>query len=93
MTAPITDTWSVVGRLGIQRSRTDANSSAITVGGRALGIQSSDSAVSAKFGLGVQYDFTPRIGLRGEWERYRVPDSIGGKMDWDLYSVGGIFRF
>ena len=40
-------------------------------------------------GIGLKYDFTGRIGLRGEWERFvDVGDSGAGEFDVDLFSVG-----
>lgn len=39
-----------------------------------------------KFGAGVQYMFTPYLGVRGEWERYRVSDGVN-----DHGNVDGVF--
>src|SRR5687767_15722534 len=39
------------------------------------------------FGLGVQYDFTPKIGLRAQWQRYNTDEEI------DLFTIGGIWKF
>ena len=46
-----------------------------------------------KFGLGVQYDFTRALGLRGEWERYRVDDAVGNKGDIDVAMVSLVYTF
>jgi OOP family OmpA-OmpF porin len=46
-----------------------------------------------KFGFGVQYDFTPALGLRGEWERYRINDAVGNKGDIDMLLVGLVYTF
>lgn len=46
-----------------------------------------------KFGLGLQYDFTDRFGLRGEAERYRIDDAVSNKGDIDLFSLGFVYRF
>jgi OOP family OmpA-OmpF porin len=50
-------------------------------------------AADLKFGVGLQYDYTPRYGMRLEAERYRVDDSVGNKGDIDLLSAGILFRF
>jgi len=46
-----------------------------------------------KFGFGVQYDFTDSLGLRGEWERYRVNDAVGNKGDIDMLLIGLVYTF
>jgi OOP family OmpA-OmpF porin len=39
------------------------------------------------FGFGVQYDFTPKIGLRAQWQRYNTDEEI------DLFTIGGVWKF
>jgi len=46
-----------------------------------------------KFGVGLEYMFTQRFGMRLEGERYRIDDSVGNMGDIDLYSAGVLFRF
>ncbi|HXM82966.1 MAG TPA: OmpA family protein [Burkholderiales bacterium] len=46
-----------------------------------------------KYGFGVQYDFTQALGLRGEWERYRINDAVRNKGDIDMLSVGLVYTF
>jgi OOP family OmpA-OmpF porin len=46
-----------------------------------------------KFGLGLEYDFTPMFGLRAEGERYRFNDAVRNKGEVDYLSVGFIVRF
>jgi len=43
--------------------------------------------------VGLQYDFTERLGIRAEAERYRVSDAVTGKDNVDLFSIGLVFRF
>jgi OOP family OmpA-OmpF porin len=52
-----------------------------------------ENEASYKYGLGLQYDFTPSLGLRGEWERYRVNDAVGNKGDIDMFSIGLVYIF
>jgi hypothetical protein len=40
------------------------------------------------FGLGVNYNFTRNLGVRAEWERFKLDDA-----DADLISVGIVWRF
>jgi OmpA-OmpF porin, OOP family len=46
-----------------------------------------------KVGVGLEYMFTHRFGMRLEGERYRIDDSVGNMGDIDLYSAGVLFRF
>jgi OOP family OmpA-OmpF porin len=50
-------------------------------------------ATNYKFGGGLQYDFTPSLGMRLEAERYRINDAVGNKGDINLYTVGLVYRF
>ena len=55
----------------------------------------SHSDVNAKLGVGAGFDFTPNFGVRVEWERFFQvgDDSVGGKSDLDLLSIGIVVRF
>src|SRR5713226_3184589 len=46
-----------------------------------------------KLGIGVQYDLTKSLGLRGEGERYRINDAVGNHGDVYVYSVGLVYMF
>lgn len=47
-----------------------------------------DSYNEVMVGLGAQYHFTPQVGARVEWERYKDDDS-----DTDLLSTGIVLSF
>jgi OOP family OmpA-OmpF porin len=46
-----------------------------------------------KYGLGLQYDFTPEIGVRGEWENYHLQEAIAAGADISLFSLSVVYRF
>jgi OOP family OmpA-OmpF porin len=57
-------------------------------------VTESDNGVSPMGGIGLKYDFTKRIGIRGEWERFvDVGGSAAGESDVDLLSVGVVVWF
>ena len=89
---PLGNNFSIFGRLGLVWSETKVNLTGVGPGGVAS-ISSKDDDFSWKGGLGVGYDFTNQLGVRGEWERYRVSDGTGGKGDVDLFSVSLRFKF
>ena len=73
---PVANQFSVFGKLGFAMWDVDA------------GVFGSDDGTDLTFGLGVQYDFTPKLGLRGQWQRYDVSDA-----DADVFSVGVVYKF
>ncbi len=79
-TIPLSESFSAIGRVGVFNGKSTDLTGA------------SDRGTSYKYGLGVQYDFTRQVGLRGEWERYRFK-SFGDHVDRDMLSVGVNYRF
>ncbi|MFL6573839.1 MAG: OmpA family protein [Burkholderiales bacterium] len=53
----------------------------------------SKNAFNYKFGLGAQYDFTPALGLRADWENYRVDDAVGNKGNINTFMLGLVYLF
>jgi OOP family OmpA-OmpF porin len=79
---PVTKEFSFTGRIGLFRWDSDGSCSGV------IELSESDSGTDLTFGVGIRYDFTQSVGLRGEWERFDVDDS-----DIDLLSLGLIFKF
>jgi OOP family OmpA-OmpF porin len=77
-TLPINDKFSVYGKAGFARGEIKATGS-------------SDDSVELTYGIGVQYNFSPVFGIRGEWQKY--PDVGNGATDVDVMSVGVVYRF
>lgn len=92
---PFTEKFSAFGRVGLLYTQgkdrfTGANAGA---GVAAANSNPKKSEANYKYGVGLQYDLTRALGLRGEWERYRVNDAVGNKGDVDMLSVGLVYRF
>jgi len=95
---PIGKDFSVFGKLGTIYSTTTVDlttSGAVTLAGASANRKKSEWNVT--YGLGLQYDLTKTISLRGEWERF---DGLGnngtnstGERDFNMYSVGLTFKF
>jgi OOP family OmpA-OmpF porin len=80
-TAPISERFAIIGRLGAYRSHVEA-SGATTSGAH---------NTSFTWGLGVQYNFSRAFGLRAEWQHF--PDiGDGGPDDIDYFSLGLVLR-
>jgi hypothetical protein len=72
---PIANRLSVFGKLGFAMTTVEA-----------AGVDDDDTDLT--FGVGLQYDLTPKFGIRGQWQRYQ-----GEGDDADVMSVGIIYRF
>lgn len=70
---PFGQGFSVFGRIGIQNTQSKV---ALTGTGSVNVLTSSVSETrrGRKSGVGVGYEFARGIGVRGEWEYYRIPD-------------------
>ena len=89
---PITQQLSAFARVGVNRA--EARDTFTGTGAvRVLDPSPHTRATNYKFGGGLQYDFTPSLGMRLEAERYRINDAVGNKGDINLYTVGLVYRF
>jgi OmpA-OmpF porin, OOP family len=71
---PLTPQFSLLGKLGLASVDVDSPD-----GG--------DTKTEPTYGIGVQFEATPKIGVRAQWQRYDTDQEI------DLLSVGVVFRF
>lgn len=86
---PLTPQFAFTGKLGLARASTDGSGS---VSG--IPFAASDHKTAPTYGLGMRYDINKTIGLRGEWERFRVSNAgFGGKSDADLFTLNALFKF
>ena len=91
-TLPITERWSLLGRVGAAYAQTRdsfSGTGAVSV----LNPNPSKNETNYKFGFGTQYAFTPALSLRLEGERYRINDAVSNRGDVDLISLGLVYRF
>lgn len=89
---PISEQFSVFGRVGLNYAQAKDNfvgTGFVNV----LNPNPSKSDLNYKFGIGLQYAFTPAFGMRLEAERYRIDDAVGNKGDIDLLSLGLTYKF
>ena len=91
-TMPISDRLSGLARVGGQYARTRGE----YTGSGAVGPfhnTPSDRRTNLKVGLGLQYEFSPAFLMRGEVERYRVSDAIGGRDAVNAFTLSAVFPF
>jgi len=80
--------FALTGKVGVARTSTDVVGN---IG--ATPVVATDHNTDPTYGLGLRYDFTKQIGVRGEWERFRAGGGVFGKSDVDMFTVNGIYRF
>jgi OmpA-OmpF porin, OOP family len=94
---PIQNNFSLFGKLGVifNEVKTTLGTSGAVAFAPGTNTSPKHSGSNWKLGIGAGYDFTPTVGARVEWERANKlgGDSTGGKSDFDLLSVGVVFRF
>jgi OmpA-OmpF porin, OOP family len=90
-TWPLSKKFSLLGRVGLTYAEADTSYAA--TGSVTAPPDKDTRATSYKFGVGAQYDFTRRLGMRAEAESYRIDDAVGNDGDVNLYSLGLVYRF
>jgi OmpA-OmpF porin, OOP family len=86
---PITQNFSLIGKLGVLRWDADAR-----VSGAGLTGGGSDTGTDVTFGFGLRYTLTRSIGLQADWQRYRdVGSSTSGSNDIDVLGISLLFKF
>jgi OOP family OmpA-OmpF porin len=91
-TLPLSDTWSLLGRVGGQFAKTR---NVFTGTGTTFTAVPTPSArqFNYKVGAGVQYTVSPHFLVRGEAEQYRTRDGIGGNDRVQVFSMSLVFPF
>ncbi|MBD3800129.1 MAG: OmpA family protein [Campylobacterales bacterium] len=95
---PILEQLTVFGRLGVMYAEVNKEYSysggTLYINGVAKDMSPGQWGAGLKIGAGVQYDFTPRLGVRGEWEGYHMEeDDSDTGLDMSFWSVGVVYRF
>ena len=86
-TQRLTDVFSVYGKFGGFHSTVDQTSNV-------PGLSASASKNGLTFGLGMRFDATRNIAVRGEWQRYlKVGGGQIGTDDLDVISIGVLWMF
>ncbi len=86
---PVTARVALLGRLGVARGGQKGD---VRVG--AASASAIDDTTELTYGLGARFAFTRNVGMRTQWERFRVGGgNVGGKNDVDLFSIDLLYRF
>lgn len=85
-TMPMSDTLSLYGKLGYASTKTSIS------GGGATGA----TRGAATYGLGLQYNVSPAVGIRFGWDRYGAAVNSGGvksNFNANVVGVGAVMKF
>ena len=86
---PLSPQFAFTGKFGLARASTDGSGSI-----NGVPFSASDHNTAPTYGLGMRYDFTKSVALRGEWERFRLKNAgFSGKSDADLFTLNALFKF
>jgi opacity protein-like surface antigen len=83
---PMSDTLSLYGKLGYASTKTSIS------GGGATGA----TRGAATYGLGLQYNVSPAVGIRFGWDRYGAAVNSGGvksNFNANVVGVGAVMKF
>jgi OOP family OmpA-OmpF porin len=87
---PLGDRFALLGKFGLVYWDLEVSASAMGVS-----VSESDSGIGLTYGVGAQFDFTPKFGMRAEYQMYpSVGDqSTTGETDVSVLSASVYFRF
>lgn len=91
-TLPLSENWSALGRIGANYARARGDFSGSGVFASSIP-STSKRETNGKLGLGLQYALSQAVLVRGEVERYRTSDSVGGRNNINVASVSLVFPF
>jgi OOP family OmpA-OmpF porin len=92
-TIPVNDRFSVLGRIGLNHAKNTFTYGTTDPVGQPAPASGYKFETNPKIGLGLQYDLSDTIAMRGEWERFRINNGAGARKDFNFYSVGLVVRF
>ena len=89
----VADKFLLLARVGVQTSKTSDLFNGTGAAATLANPSPSKNQVSYKYGAGAEFDFTRNIGVRAEWERYRVSDGFSSKVNVNMVSGSLLYRF
>ena len=89
-TFPVSDSFSLIGKLGIARTTADMS---VTASGGGITLSDSESVTSTKlaYGIGAQYNLSKSVGVRAQYED--LGEVGDGHIKLSLLSAGIVFQF
>lgn len=89
---PFTERLSGLARVGAHHAWSQEDYSG-TGAGAGISSSTKHNNTNYKLGLGMQFELTPAVLVRGEMERYRVKDTTGRRNNIDVATLSLVFPF
>jgi OmpA-OmpF porin, OOP family len=91
---PISESFSLLGKLGIARTSVKSSGSGAYLGTPLTPLSSSFSSTTATYGLGAQYSLTKSLAIRAQYDDLGVVgDATNGKSRITLLTAGVVVKF
>lgn len=91
-TLPINDSFSLLGKLGIARSKGEISATSINT--PSFNVNDTSSSTKASFGVGAKYAFSDQVDFRVQYDKFGAGgDSNVGRARFDLLSAGAVYKF
>jgi OOP family OmpA-OmpF porin len=91
---PLSEKWSVLGRVGAAYSRVHADFEGEPITFAVSTNDQTEVKILPKFGAGVDYRANPSFTIRAEWERYKMPDPFSEeKFNVDAATLVLLYHF
>lgn len=86
---PLGDKFSIFGKVGLYTANVETRTETI------FGSSTEDKrSTDLTYGAGVGFAVTPKLQVRGEWQRYQDVESADlRKSDVDIVTLGVVYRF
>lgn len=84
---PLSDSFELLGKLGVASAKTTSSAGATNLGASRTGLT---------YGLGAQYNVTQNLGIRLVWDRYAVATVNAGvktNANANVMTVGAVYKF
>lgn len=84
---PLTDSFELLGKLGVASTKTTSSAGATALGASRTGLT---------YGIGAQYNVTKNLGLRLVFDRYAVATTNAGvktNANANVVNVGAVYQF
>lgn len=88
---PFGNSFSALGKLGIASVRSAANATVTLTGVGTATLGQSKTKTNATYGLGLKYDLTKNVSVRGDYDNYDT--GVTGAGNIGVWSLGVAYKF
>jgi OOP family OmpA-OmpF porin len=90
---PISDSFSLIGRLGIARTTLKVNGSGSALGVTVTVPEQSTTSTNLAYGIGAQVDLSKSVGIRAQYENFGEVGDVNSTTKISMISAGVVLKF